>query len=376
MKRISSKPALLKHRVRVIHRRAKFAGTLYFLGTVALAALVALATLLDGTVLAATGSLLNMPATSFYKPVTDLLKESPMTTDGICNALVAVLYGILLLVAVINVLRALSKLNWLFKRKASYTNGFNRNMYAMDDLAKCFSSSFSAILILYLQIYILTATAATPVKLNMAGLAVLAVGFFLHFLCGLVGGNVTLFTTADQMEEEPRENGVFVFFVRNVIQVAAVAAIAYVLLPQSELLVGLKEIVYNVVECSNVGWLTQNLSAILPTAVELLAWICVFVLVKHAASETEYNRDGLDGAGMKNFTVFALFGALFIAAIAVLPMLNVTAALSDERFKAVILAAGIALVAFLFDCIVKPRTHGAYDDIDIEAYFRGGNTII
>lgn len=379
MKRINSKAALLKHRVGVIHGRAKFVGVLYLIGTVAFAALAILSTMIDGTVLAINKAfpLLNLPVMTFYQPIVTLFENvNALTADVLLAAVVGILYAILLLTVVINVFKALSKLGWLFKRRASYTNGFNRNMYAMDDLAKCFSSSFGAILILYLQIYLLTASAEVTVTVNMIGYITLAAGLALHLLCGVIGGTVTLFTTADNMEEEPREFGVFAFFVRNLIQLAATAAIVYFLAPQSGLLGGLKDIVYNVVEKSNTAWLMQNVMTLLPTAAELLAWVCISVLIKHAVSDTEFNRDCLDGAGMKNFTVFSLFAALLIAAIAVLPMLQMGAALTQEKMLAVIIAAAVAFVAFVLDCIVKPRHRGDYDDVDMEAYFRGGNIII
>ncbi len=379
MKRINSKAALLKHRVGVIHGRAKFVGVLYLIGTVAFAALAILSTMIDGTVLAINKAfpLLNLPVMTFYQPIVTLFENvNALTADVLLAAVVGILYAILLLTIVINVFKALSKLGWLFKRRASYTNGFNRNMYAMDDLAKCFSSSFGAILILYLQIYLLTASAEVTVTVNMIGYITLAAGLALHLLCGVIGGTVTLFTTADNMEEEPREFGVFAFFVRNLIQLAATAAIVYFLAPQSGLLGGLKDIVYNVVEKSNTAWLMQNVMTLLPTAAELLAWVCISVLIKHAVSDTEFNRDCLDGAGMKNFTVFSLFAALLIAAIAVLPMLQMGAALTQEKMLAVIIAAAVAFVAFVLDCIVKPRHRGDYDDVDMEAYFRGGNIII
>ena len=379
MKRINSKAALLKHRVGVIHGRAKFVGVLYLIGTVAFAALAILSTMIDGTVLAINKAFpaLNLPVLTFYKPIVTLFENvNALTTDVLLAAVVGILYAILLLTVVINVFKALSKLGWLFKRRASYTNGFNRNMYAMDDLAKCFSSSFGAILILYLQIYLLTASAEVTVTVNMIGYITLAAGLALHLLCGVIGGTVTLFTTADNMEEEPREFGVFAFFVRNLIQLAATAAIVYFLAPQSGLLGGLKDIVYNVVEKSDTAWLMQNVMTLLPTAAELLAWVCISVLIKHAVSDTEFNRDCLDGAGMKNFTVFSLFAALLIAAIAVLPMLQMGAALTQEKMLAVIIAAAVAFVAFVLDCIVKPRHRGDYDDVDMEAYFRGGNIII
>ena len=379
MKRINSKAALLKHRVGVIHGRAKFVGVLYLLGTIAFAVLAALSTMIDGTVLAInkTFPLLNLPVLTFYEPLVALFQNiSALTADILLDGVVALLYAILLLILIINVFKALSKLGWLFKRRASYTNGFNRNMYAMDDLAKIFSSSLGAIVILYLQMYLLSAAPNAALSVNMVGLITLGVGLALHLLCGVVGGTVTLFTTADTMEEEPREFGVGVFFVRNLIQIAAVAALVYFFIPQSGLYTALNDVAYNVVEKANTAWLTANLTSLLPAAAELLAWVCISVLIKHAFSETEYNRDCLDGAGMKNFVVFSLLATVCLAAVMVLPTLGIGAALSQEKTTAVIIATAVAFAAFLLDCIVKPRHRGDYDEVDMEAYFRGGNIII
>lgn len=379
MKRINSKAALIKHRVGVIHGRAKFVGVLYFLGTIAITVLAMLSTMIDGTVLAVAKKFpaFNVPAKSFYKPIVRLIRNlNALTADIVLDAMVGALYAVLVLTLVINVFKALSKLGWLFKRRASYTNGFNRNMYAMDDLAKCFSSSFSAVIILYLQAYLLTANAETDLSVNMVGYLTLALGLVIHLLCGVVGGTVTLFTTADNMEEEPREFGVFVFFVRNLVQIVATAVILYFLTPQSALNDGLKEVIYHVVEEKNTAWLKENVKLLIPLVVEFLAWICIFVLVKHSVSDTEFNRDCLDGAGMKNFTVFSLFTALFVVALIALPTLKIGAELEQEKMMALMITAAVAFVAFLFNCIVKPRHRGDYDDVDMEAYFRGGNIII
>lgn len=359
MKRITSKAAVLKRRVRTMHRRSKIAGVLYLLGTIVLTALVAMYALLDGTILAA-----QMPATSFFSHILKLTGE--LKIDSLCDGLIGVFYLILLLVAVINVLKGISKLGWLFKRRASYTNGFNRNMYAMDDLAKGFSSTFSATLILYLQIYLLS---SGDVKVSSMGVIALAAGLAIHVLGGLIGGTVTLFTTADNLDEEPRTSGVFTFFVRNVIQLAVVAVILWFFAPQNGVRSGLQSI---------LDFLAGNadLKAVIPTVVELLAWVCVGVLVKHAASETEFNRDGLDGAGMKNFPVFAFFAAVLFIALYALPMIGMANELAAEKATATLIAAATAFVGFLLNCIVKPRQHGKFDDVDIDAYFHGANTII
>ena len=77
MKRINSKAALLKKRVKVMHGRAEFAGILYLLGTLALTALVAVFPLINGTVLAPNAEFpaLAITAMTFYQPFVDLFNN-------------------------------------------------------------------------------------------------------------------------------------------------------------------------------------------------------------------------------------------------------------------------------------------------------------
>jgi hypothetical protein len=116
----------------------------------------------------------------------------------------------------------------------------------------------------------------------------------------------------------------------------------------------------------------MNIKLLVPLAVELLVWLSLIVLIKHATAATEFNRDGLDGAGMKNFAIFAFIGAACLAGLALLPKfgfgewLNVAA---SELNKNLIIAAGVAFVGFLLDCFVRPRWKGGYDDVDTDAYF-------
>ena len=320
MKRMPSKATLLKKRVRKIQSRAKFTGVLYLLGTVALVALVACMPMLTGTCITAVGAT-DMPVLTFYQPIMDIFASGAetiaLTATQITELIVVALFGIMLLVMAINVLRSIKKLGWLFKRRASYANGF------------------------------------------------------------------TLFTTGDRVEEEVRENGLFVFFVRNLIQIVAVVAIAYFLLQESILAVKIEELLKWIVEdqkpIAEIDWL-----GFVPAGLELLAWLFLTVLVGHATADTEFNRDGVVGSGMKNFAIFSFFTALVLGAGVALPMLGVgVAEVATELNQNLLVSAAVALVAFLLDCIIKPRARddSAYDDVDIDAYFQGGeqrynNTII
>ncbi len=377
MRRINSKTTILRKRVRAIQGRAKFVGILYLLGSIGLAALVACMPLLTGTCLT-DGK--KFPVLTFYIPLKDLFKGGvkglrSLGVEQMCNAFTALLFGILLLTLLINVLRSIGKLGWLFKRKASYANGFNRNMYAMDDMADRYSSSLAAIVSINLLVYLFT---GTGVKFTNFAYVTLGVGFGVHFIAGLIGGTVTLFTTGERLEEQEREGGLFVYFIRNLIQIAAVAAIVFFLAKESVFFTELKNLLDKLV-VQKAGFKSIQWKTLIPAGVELVAWLIVFVLIKHATAETEFNRDGIAGAGMRNFTVFSFFAVLAIGALVAFPYLGIGGA--KVLNKNLVIAAAVAFVAFLFDCILKSR-QSDYDDFDTDAYFRDGenarynNTII
>ena len=348
MKKTHSKASLLAKRVKKVQGKAKRAGLLYFLGTLAMLAIVVALPVLSGTVL---GDAM-LPVLTFYAPIVALFdggaanalnNVKALSAQGCAELLVALFYGIMVLVLLINVLRTFGKLGWLCKRKASYTYGFNRNAYAMDKLANRFTGSFATFVTMYLLIYLVSGTA----QLGMYAYVGLGAGAAIHLLAGLIGGKVTLFTMDDNIEEEPREFGLFVYFVRNVLQMAVVAAILYFFVPQTTFGAELPNLVMAAV---NVD---VNALLNIPVLVELVAWLCIFVLIRHAAAETEFNRDCIDGTGMKNFRLFSFLTALCLAAIIVLPMVGVVP--EAELNMNVVYAAVAAFVGFLVDCIIKSR---------------------
>ena len=167
-----------------MQRKAKAFGLLYLIATIALTALACLPliTFNDQTIGVKLGVM------EFWTVFTQLGEG----IQGIELSLaVAVIYGLMLFVLVINLLRSVCKLGWLFKKKASRLYGFNRNMYAMDDMGRRFSGSFAAIVSSHLLIMLLVA----EVAIQPLAFAALGVGVFFHFACGIPAGNVSLFDT-------------------------------------------------------------------------------------------------------------------------------------------------------------------------------------
>ncbi|MBQ7924023.1 MAG: zinc ribbon domain-containing protein [Clostridia bacterium] len=371
MKRIQSKAGLLKRRVNAVHSRAKFVGVIYLLATIALAAAVAVLPLMSGMIFSMQNQ---MPVVTFYNGVKELfdlgIGEVFKDPALIIVFLQLVLYFVLLLVVVINVLRALSKLNWLFKRKASYINGFNRNMYAMDALGKRFSSSFAAVVIFYALFALLTfrgedlvlysflkfcGEITTAPAITLMGYITLGVALVIRFVFGALEGSVPLFTTGGKIVEKKRDHGLLIYFIRNLVQVVVVGGVLFFLNSASGFTYGLYEILTEIIVDGNKMYLI-NVNAI-PVYVELIALVCLMVMIKHAAASTEYNRDCNHGDGMKNFAVFAIFAALCFGALILLPFLGIGVAEGEEAAlnMPMLWAAVIAFVGFLFDCICRAR---------------------
>ena len=372
MKRVSSKATLLKKRVRIIQNRAKFVGMLYLIGLLALMALVVCMPLLKGTAIAPSGK--KLVVLSFYQPFIDIFKGGikglkSLSIEKIDNAFVALVFAILLLTMLIDFLRSLGKLGWLFKRRASYINGFNRNMYAMDDMGKRFTWSFVSIIASHVIIYIVTGTA----KLTNFAYVTLGVGLGIHFIAGLIGGTVTIFTTEEQIEEQTRDYGVFVYFVRNALQLAVVGAVLFFLIKESVLFAKCRELL-DMLVVKKAGVKVIKIKEYLPAIVELFAWIWVLVLMTHTLGATEYNRDCSRGAGMANFAVFSLLLTLTVGALVAFPYLKIGTTVATLN-KNLLIVAIVAFGGFLLDCIIRPRSRElSQEEMDVEEYFRGGNT--
>ena len=370
MKRIESKAKLLKKRVRAVQGKAKFVGMTYLFGLILLAVAGAMLTMVSGTsisteaIMGATG--LDLPVLKAIAEITAIFTTEKgalgflQDAELLIRLLVVLIYAAMLLALLINIFRALGKLNWLFKRRASYANGFNRNMYAMDDISKRYSSSLKALLICNLQIMLLSLSAnaegVVEQQITLFGYITLGVGLLWHFFCGLLEGSVTLFTTGKKIEEEEREYGLFIYFVRNLIQLVAVAAIVYFLVPQSVLLVRLQQC-FTALLAQDFGWFGTNITLLIPMMIEFVVWIFIFIMLGHAVAATEFNRDGKFGKGMKTYAVASFLAFLFIGVWTGLPFLPLETGMEAGVFNFnLLIPAIIAFVVFLFDCICRSKT--------------------
>ncbi len=349
MKRIKSKLTLTKKRIKSVHSNAKWAGFFYLLGTIALAALALVFPLIDNTLLAN-----GMPIMAAIDAVSALDFTALNDPQTIIGLIVLAVYLVTALILVINVLLSISKLGWLYKKKASYMNGFNRNMYAMDDMSKFFSCSFAALINSHIIIFIGAShmTTDAAVAVNMMGIIAVALGVVIRLMVGLIEGKVTLFTTGDRVVEEKREYGLGVFFLRSLLQIVVTAGIVYLFVTNSGF--GENCILYLFTQEPIDFNAILAAEGLIPFAVELIAWLFVFGLVGRAVSAKEFNRLGMENPGVKAYRVWTLFVFVIVAALAVLCGMNTN----------LFIVAGVALLGFILDCCIYP--HYSNNDTDYE----------
>ena len=323
-----------RKRIKKVHSKAKFAGLLYLFGTIIL------------TVLA----ILPMPAP--FAPVLSI-KFAGESNISVMNffkgfsaglsvdMVIAILYLFIVLTGVINIIRSFAKLGRLMKRTSRYANGCNRNMRAMDDLAAIFSGTFAAIINFNFLIYVM----GEKPSFSILVYAILGVGLLIHFIAGVIGGNVSLFIVGATVEEQKREHGVGVFFVRNLIQVIATGAIVFLF----GVACTLYQMMPDIMAFNFAAIMAGGIMNILKLALMVLTIVWIMVLVKHTTAATEFNRWGMDGPGMKNNRVFSFF--TFITSGAAFPVILLY---NGNMIYNYLIAAVVAFVSFLLDCIIKP----------------------
>ncbi len=333
-KKVTVEGLQLKKRVGRNRGRAKFVGTILLLATIALTVAVAILPMLSGTPVA-------LKATSFWKAFKGMDVKS---AEGFTKVVVAGLYGFMLFVLLINVLRSLGKIKKLGKKKGTKTDGFNHSAYAMHDLGKLFSGSFVQILFTYFLINLICKDAKPE---GMWLVIVLGAAAVIHLFTGVLGGKISYFDIEDgKVVEQRREVGRFAPFFRNVLQLGAVFAIMYFMLAANAKSTILAQFV-----TLSVGSVFGGLGMgqLLVSVAQLVAVFCLFILAKHATGITEYNIDGAHGSGMKNFRVFSFFVFLTAGAAVACKFL-----LTDKTFDLNwTIVAAVAFVMFIIECIMR-----------------------
>lgn len=336
-------------RVRKVQGKARFVGLLYLLGALGLAVLACMPMLtFDGKPLG---------ITSFYKPYLDLFGEN----KNVFSVIIATLYLFVVLSAVINALRCLGKLGDLTQNNSRQMGRYNKTMQAMDEMGRLFSGSFAAIVIFHFLIWMFVGNSAEIALVMPFAYITLAVGLAIHFLAGLLHGKVHYFQVGGHVAnvvEVKRECGLFVYFFRNLIQIAATAGILYYLAANSLL----NPIVKSLAAFKSPIEGMELIPSIVCRVLQIFMVIFAIVLIKHATATTEFNLEGMEGKGMRNYRVFSFLTFLMAIGFIVVHVLK-------ADFKEVlnanldyVIIAGIALVAFLVDCIFVSRKKKAKEE--------------
>ena len=334
----------LKKRVSRTRTKAIWVGFFYLLGTIALAALAVLPTL-------------NIDYISILgeKPVWADLKLG-LNVDTISRAL----YIIMLVILLVNVFVSIAKIDWLYKKKASNTYGFNLNVYAMQEMGQIFSASFSVILIGNVLIALLNGNYGSAELLSFEGFKdlfnesqflpavphvalIIGAGVVLHFVLGVWGAKISLFSVEDGsgVVENKRQMGRFAPFIRNLLQVIVSLVIPTMLLQVNSIDVFVKNA------------LNGTIVVDIPAILQIVIFIIWAVLIVHATNITEYNLDGAEGNGMKNFKVF--IALMLVAAGALYAMAYPESLFKFEDVDAtkVLIIAGLSLVMFIIEILMR-----------------------
>lgn len=340
----------MKKRIYKAQTTAKRVGVLYLLAILALAVLACLphfatadGAFKDGV------SLVGIIA--FFKAFTGFAENE-------LSVIVAGLVALMLLILLVNALRGVCKLRWLFKRKASRLYGLNRNAYAMDDLGKIFSCSFASVLIFHF----LVAMLVEEVALDIWTYALLGVGVFFHFLCGLLGGSVSVFDTEAGVTEIKRECGLFAPFFRNFIQLAVVGVAGYFFLQAS----GVRETLETLFSENGLQALTGDMQTLITAALELAILLVLLGMCAYATGVTEFDTEGAQASGRKCFLVLSILALLCAGGAAVYG----TFVAKTAEGNGLLITAASALVAVIFEIALRnsPRAYTEDEDDDDDDY--------
>lgn len=393
MGRSASKNKTVK-RVGSVHRRAKSVGVLYFIGTLLLTVLSCVTFLTAphfGEEIEFSTGIFNISTGSVSK------FWAPLMAGGISVYFIAaVLYIVLLLTMIINLIRGFSILKALFKKNSKKSRPanpvvelarINKKKTLMEALGKVFSSSLATMICINFLIYLIVPF----VKIEIFAVVAVGVGIVFHMLCGVLGAKVTGFYSDKRcccghhhympinypiydprmlpqeatdvygqpqvvgvLKQEKREYSIWIFFFRNLFQLLSVFGLIIAINNVTTLHIDLAHIL-------NDAELIASFSAdvvegyavnYIMVGAEAAMLCCLFMLIKHATSTTEFNFLGMDGSGMKNFRVFSVLTLLMGAIFMVLQMIGGAAM---DVWIPIALIIVVAFLGMVVDCIIHPK---------------------
>ena len=349
--------AFIRNRINKTRKRAAFVGMIYLVAIAVVSVL--------GCRAMFSSVYVNMGLKQFWIP---FLEMDLTSSFGIMRLITSVLYALMLVILLVNGLRAISHVRYLFKKKVSRIYGLNANIGAMETLADIFASSFTCVIVFNVLLYLLQGGMAwSPIFLVGAPLTVLVIGVAVHLVCGILGSKTSAFYIQEGSEviERKRPFGRIMPVIRNVLQIVAVALIAYFFLTSEQI----HTIINIYLMPGGFDSLMANMMGLLPVVLQLLSFICICALLKHAFGSVEFSVEGPYAEGRRTYRIASFFLALFSLGVVACKYLIGEAVytipdiqgieFSVEKFVGLdinaLIIAVIAFVMFLLDCILRNR---------------------
>ena len=342
----------LKSRIAKNRTRTKWVGLTYFIAAVAMAVMACFPLLHSDVAY--------FGIAHFWRGFVGFDINVLNNTNDVLPFTVSFLYVITMIVIAINLVKGTLKFRGLFRKKASAKYGFNLNAVQMHGMGGVFSNIFAATI----TFYFLAAVLCGGLKGTPLLIIVVAVGLVVHFLCGLRGGKASYFDVDEygKMIEHKREIGRVAPFFRNLSQVLTTFIMIYFFLRTC----GLHAVIPPFFqEDTWTVYLRENPLTFASMGLQILTALSLIALLKHATGISEYDIEGTQAAGMKNFRVFAFFVMLTSFATFVCRLL-----FGEARFTALegggtvfetvqwrdytsLIVAGIALGMFILEVAMR-----------------------
>ena len=290
--------AALKNRIVKARGRAKWVGVVYLAASFFVLIAACFPLMKSGYVK------VGLPAV--WREFTLSSFKSMSTAVNVIPFLLALLYIAMLISLLVMFIRAVWATGGLFKRKANKKYGFNLNVNAMQGMGKVFSDMFALVLGVHFVMFVLSGNGKPTILFYIFVVICLTV----HFLCGIRGGKASYFEVDDdgKMVERRRRVGRIAPFCRNAVQVIGVFVMAYLFLRTSRIHECVEAMLKKDVW---VNHFLKNLVSFASLLLQFVTGISLLVLLKHATGTAEYDIEGTQASGMKNYRVFAFF--IFLA---------------------------------------------------------------
>ncbi len=348
MRAYGSSLAASVKKIKKTHKRTKLVSALYAFAAFVLTVLTFFPTI---NVKFAGGNKLFIG--SFFKPILNIFKNNL----NILDLIVMVLYIVMAVLVFIGFAKCFTRFGKIMRRNSGNVTTCNKNLLIMEEIGNAFSGAFACFIIFNLTIYMISYSVVPAPKpfgaVTLWGVIALAVGILMHFIAGTVGATVSVFIIGSSIEEKKRENKLFPFFLRNLIQVIAVCGALFFFVPATNLYIEIgKMFAKQPCVFTNIG---GDLFAFLAVVLQVAVIGVVAVLIKHATATTEYNLIGMDGPGMYNFRIFGLIATVLFVGLFILDK-------TDGTQIGYVIAAAIMLVGTVLDFIIQPREPKVKED--------------